>query len=445
MKTLHIRPTPRRGVSLSPQLPGDKSLAHRAAMFASMGSGVSRIHNFPAGADNQSTLQVLRQLGVRIEGSVGDVVIHGQGLHGYREPEDILDCGNSGTTMRMMSGLLAGQPFLSVLTGDASLRRRPMARVLEPLRTMGAQADGRDGGRLAPIVLRGRPLVASRYVSRVSSAQVKSCLILAALYAEGTLEFSEPAVSRDHTERMLRALGLDLQTLSDGGLRLELPPMGQRADLIPAFAYTVPADPSGLAFMAALAPLCSGSASGLGLNPTRMGFYRVLQRAGYDLSWQVEAEDRSTLGEPVGSLRWSASVPCGVLTLSREEVVDLIDEMPVLFAVAATIPGHHELRHAEELRTKESDRIAVMAQVLTAAGVAVQELPDGLAIEGGRPLRPFSFESHHDHRIVMAGTVLALLGGVEATIRGGEIAAVSFPDFFRVLVQAGLADVATRD
>lgn len=445
MKTLHIRPTPRAGVTLTPQLPGDKSLAHRAAMLASLGTGTTQLHNFPSGADNQSTLGVLRALGIEITGATGDVRIVGRGLHGYREPQDVLDCGNSGTTMRMMSGLLAGQSFLSVLTGDASLRSRPMARVLDPLRTMGAQADGRDGGRLAPIVLRGRPLTASRYTSRVSSAQVKSCLILASLYAEGKLEFSEPALSRDHTERMLRSLGLDLQTAADGSIHLNLPPRNKRDELLPAFDYTVPADPSGLAFMAALAPLCSGTASGVGLNPTRLGFFRALQRAGFDLSWDIQTEDRSTLGEPVGTMHWQAGTGRGSLSLSRAEVVDAIDEMPVLFAIAATLPGRHELRHADELRTKESDRIAVMAQVLRAAGTPVEEFPDGLVIDGGHTLHAFAFDSHHDHRIVMAGTVLALLGGVEATIRGGEIAAVSFPDFFKVLADAGLAEVATGD
>lgn len=399
------------------RLPGDKGISHRALLLAALAEGPSRITGLADGDDVHRTCLALEHLGVRVRASDGAVVVYGAG-GSLREPERALDCGNSGTTMRMVTGLVAPQPFHTVLTGDSSLVTRPMARVVEPLRRMGARVDGRDGGARAPLAVRGGPLRGTRCELDVASGQVKTALVLAGLQADGTTEVVEPNRSRDHTERLLGALGAPLEVVDDRTLRV-------RRATLPAFELDVPGDPSSAAFFAVAASVTPGSAvvlEGVSINPSRIGFVEVLHRMG------AAVEIRPTgdrLGEPVGDLEVTAA-PLTATTFSPEE--GWIDEVPALAVAAAFADGVTEIRDAGELRVKESDRIGALAQELSQLGVAVEERPDGLRIHGGQP-RAALLKSHGDHRVAMAMAVAAVACEGESTVRGWQAVAASYPGF----------------
>jgi 3-phosphoshikimate 1-carboxyvinyltransferase len=407
-------------------VPGDKSLSHRALMFAALADGVSRITGLQAGLDVAATRSCIAALGAKIREEEGALLVEGRGPGGLAEPSDVLDCANSGTSMRLLAGILAGHPFLSVLTGDDYLRRRPMARVLDPLREMGALALGSQEDTRAPLVLRGGTLRAIDWKLSVASAQVKSAVLLAGLHARGVTWVEEPAPSRDHTERMLGALGAEI--LREG------PKIGVRGlTRLRAADFPVPGDPSSAAFWAAAALLVPGSrvrVTGVSLNPTRTGFFRILQRMGAP----VLVEEKGTAcGEPIGDVTVEHGPLKGV-SVAAEEVPSAIDEFPILAAVAAVAGGETDIRGAEELRHKESDRIDAMATELRKSGVPVETYPDGMRISGGRRLSPALFESHGDHRLAMALGVLALAVPGGCAVEGAEAADVSYPGFWKELL-----------
>jgi 3-phosphoshikimate 1-carboxyvinyltransferase len=402
-------------------VPGDKGISHRALLFAALAEGRSSITGLAGGDDVARTRRALVQLGVSIErDDAGAVVVEGRGATALREPDDVVDCANSGSSMRMLAGLLAGPPFLSVLTGDASLRRRPMRRVVEPLRAMGARVEGRAGGELAPLVVRGGDLTGCEHHLAVASAQVKTALVLAGLQARGVTEVVEPAPSRDHTERMLVAMGAPLERTGDRALRVT-------AGAPRAFELTVPGDPSSAAFWVVAAVITPGSdvvLEGVAINPRRIAFLDVLRRMGADI--EVVATDEQA-GEPVGDIRVVSS-GLAATTIGGGEIALVIDEIPVLAVAAAFAEGITEIRDAAELRVKESDRIGAVEELLTRLGVGVETTSDGLLVRGGRP-RGAMLRSHGDHRIAMAGAVAlnAVDGG--DVVRGWRAVGSSYPEF----------------
>lgn len=415
------------------RVPGDKSLSHRGLIFGALCPGSFELTGMSEGADVQATADVLVASGVPITRGVdgGPWTVGDPPGGALGESADVLDCGNSGTSMRLLAGLLAGWPHLSVLTGDVSLRSRPMARIAEPLRRMGASVDGRDGGRFAPLVVRGGGLVGIEHRSPIASAQVKSCLLLAGLRAQGTVVVREPHRSRDHTERMLGAFGVHVDILDDG-VAME---GGQALRPPSSAALAVPADISAAAFFAVLAAIRPGSdlvLEGVGINPTRDGLLEALGRAGVD----VDVRDRRVeTGEDVADL----VVRGGVLrpfTIGGSIVPRLIDEIPVLAVLAARCPGTSTFRDAADLRAKESDRIARTAQLLRSLGIAVEERPDGFLVHG-RPDAPFdgggTIDAAHDHRIAMSAAVAATCARAPVRLVGARAVDSSFPGFFDVL------------
>ena len=422
-----IRIGPARKIRGRLAVPGDKSISHRALIFAALGRGTSEIEHLSGGKDVQSTRRVLRTLGVEIEEDRGRLKVFGKGPEGLQEPEAVLHCGNSGTTARLMAGVLAGRPFFSVLTGDSSLRRRPMARITVPLREMGANFWGRGGGSLLPLAVRGGRLRGISYTLRVASAQVKTAVLLAGLQAEGGTAVVEPAQSRDHTERLLRWLGAPLE-VHGGEIRV-------RRGELPAFSLRVPGDFSSAAFFLALAavhPDAELEISGLNLNPTRTGFLRVLQRMGAG----VEVEVREAEPEPVGTVRISSSALRNV-RISAEELPQFIDEVPLLAVVATQAEGGFELRGAKELRVKESDRLHAIVSQLRKMGAEIEELPDGFRGRGPVELSGARLNAGPDHRITMALAVAASVARGESLLRGERWVAISFPEFFDLLRQVG--------
>jgi 3-phosphoshikimate 1-carboxyvinyltransferase len=399
--------------------PGDKGISHRALLFAALAEGPSRLSDLADGDDVARTRAALEALGVRMTGG-GDrpVVVHGAGVDTLREPAGVLDCANSGTTMRLLVGLLAGRPFHAVLVGDEALSRRPMARVAEPVRAMGAHVDGRDGGDYAPLAVRGGGLVGRRHELRTASGQVKTALVLAGLQAEGVTEIVEPAASRDHTERLLAALGAPVTRPTPTTVAV-------RAGAPRPFELAVPGDVSSAAFFVVAAALTPGSAlvvEHVGLNPTRLGFVDALQRMGADVTVDVREE---RLGEPVGELTVRAAPLHGA-----EVTVDegSIDEVPALAVAAAFADGVTEFVSVGELRVKESDRLAALEQELTELGVGVEAEADRLVVRGGTP-RAATLKSHGDHRIAMAAAVAANAVSGASTVRGWAAVAVSYPRF----------------
>ena len=402
------------------RLPADKSIAHRAAILAALADGDSTLIGFPDAADPQSTLACLRALGVETTEAEDSLIVHGLGGE-LRPPAGPLDCGNSGTTMRLLAGVLAGQPFASTLTGDASLTARPMDRIAEPLRAMGAEIT-LAGGR-APVTVRGGALRSIEYELPVASAQVKSCVLLAGLFAEGRTTVIETAPSRDHTERML---GLDVLEL--GGKRYVSVEGGMRPA---AGTWVIPRDPSAAAFFLVAGATAAAShveMRAVGLNPSRTAFLDVLRAMGA----QITVRNERTHGrEPIGDL--TVQTDGGRLhglALGGDLIPNLIDEIPALAVAAAFAEGRTTIRDAAELRLKETDRLAATAAFLTAMGASVEEHADGLTIEGGRPLHGAPVESRGDHRIAMAAAVAALGATGETTIAGAECVAVSFPGFW---------------
>jgi 3-phosphoshikimate 1-carboxyvinyltransferase len=402
------------------RVPGDKSVSHRALLFSALATGTSRLSGLADGDDVARSRAAIERLGVRVRDTAGgEVVVRGTGFEGLAEPDGVIDCGNSGTSIRLLTGLLAGRPFHSVLTGDASIRARPMARVADPLRAMGARIDGRRGGELAPLSVRGGGLVGRRHELPVASAQVKSALVLAGLQATGPTEIIEPARSRDHTERLLRVLGAPLEEIP-GGVRVMA---GQPA----GFDLAVPGDPSAAAFFVVGACVTPGSdlvVEDICLNPTRIGFVEVLRRMGAKIDVVVKGERG---GEPVGDLRAVAS-PLVATIMAGGEIPGIIDEIPALAVAAAFADGVTEIADAAELRVKESDRIGTISQELAQLGVAVESRRDGLVIRGGRP-RAALLKSHGDHRIAMAAAVAANACEGASTVRGWTAIVSSYPSF----------------
>lgn len=427
-------------------LPGDKSIGHRALILGALAEGASRVRRLSAGADNRATRAALEALGVSIRDEGDAVVIEGRGLGGMRAPTAALDCGNSGTTLRLMAGVLAAQEFPSRLVGDASLTRRPMGRVTRPLRARGARVEGRiDPSRndeCAPLEVSaldaGRRLWELEYELPVASAQVKSALLLSGLFADGDTALREPTLSRDHTERMLLAMGAPLETL---GPLVRLDPSGWDRRLAP-LALSVPGDPSSAAFLVAAAHLVPGSriaARGVCVNPTRAGFLEVLRDQGGGAAIDPKGEHG---GEPVGDLHVGVRNTGGVRGPARvagELAVRCIDEVPALVAVAAVSPGVSEFADLTELRVKESDRVRALVEMLRAFGIAAEERPDGLSLEGGRP-RGARVDSRGDHRIAMAAAVLALAAEGETVVDDVACVDTSFPEFAALLRALG-ADI----
>ena len=413
------------------RVPGDKSISHRAIIFGAIAEGVTRISGFLEGEDALSTIAIFRRLGVRIDGpDNGRVTVYGVGMHGLKVPSSILDCGNSGTTMRLMSGLLSAQPFDCTLTGDQSLVKRPMKRIVEPLTRMGAKITTSENG-CAPLKICGqRNLVGIDYVMPVASAQVKSALLLTGLYAHGKTCVSEPVATRDHTERMLTAFGYsverrDKKVCVEGGAVLK------------ASDIDVPADISSATFFMVGASIASSSDLTLeqvGINPARTGAIEILRLMGADIEIQNE---HLIGGEPVADIRVRYAALHGI-AIPEKYVAAAIDEFPVLFIAAANATGKTVLTGAHELRVKESDRIQVMADGLMKIGVAATPTPDGMIIEGSR-YSGGEVETHGDHRIAMAFAIAGLRASDSIQIRDCANVATSFPGFAQLARQAGLA------
>lgn len=424
-------------------MPGDKSISHRAAMIAALAEGNSRIRAFSTSVDCNSTLSCLEALGVSIEREGTNLLIRGVDHDGLRVPKAALNCGNSGTTMRLLAGILAGQNFESTLTGDESLLSRPMARLIEPLQMMGASISSQHGR--APLVIHGhKPLNAISYELLVASAQLKSCILLAGLNAAGRTEVIENEVSRDHTERMLREFGVQIESVDSAGENTRFAIVNGPARFH-SRDISVPGDISSAAYFIAAAALLPGSSlqvGEVGVNPTRVLFLERLRALGLD----VEITDvREESNEPVGMVRVrgsdrserqdSSAKPDSPMMIQGLIVPQLIDELPLLAVVGSQIEGGIEIRDAAELRVKESDRIATTAMNLKAMGAEVEEFDDGFRVSGQTQLHGAKIDPRGDHRIAMAFTVAGLLAEGETEIEGSECVAVSFPEFFQLVEQ----------
>ena len=403
-------------LSGSLSIPGDKSISHRAVMFGSLAEGTTRISNFLEGADCLSTISCFRKMGINIENTKGEILVHGKGLHGLSAPAETLDVGNSGTTTRLISGILAGQDFVSELTGDASIQKRPMKRIMEPLSQMGARITSVHDNGCAPLFIQGSPLHGTHYTSKVASAQVKSSILLAGLYAEGETRVTEPYISRNHSEIMLRSFGADIRT--EGTTAIIQPAKELFANKI-----QVPGDISSAAFF-----LCAGLMipnseiliRHVGINPTRDGILRVCRDMGADLAI-VNASTGD--GEPTADILVRSSALHGTV----------IDELPMIAAMACFAEGETVIKDAAELKVKESNRIDVMVRNLTAMGADVTETEDGMIIRGGKPLHGAVIDSKLDHRIAMTFAVTALCSEGETEILGAECVNISYPQFYEDL------------
>jgi 3-phosphoshikimate 1-carboxyvinyltransferase len=425
-----------RRVRGSLRVPGDKSISHRALIFAALADGPSRLEGLADGADVRSTRGAIEALGVPTRDEPdGGVIVDGRGFAGLdRDPAApplTIDCGNSGTTTRLLIGLLAGRRGRFRLVGDASLSRRPMRRVVEPLRAMGARIHG---GETLPLEIEGAPLRAVSHEGRIASAQVKSALVLAGLQAEGATRVTEPSLSRDHTERMLAAMGAPLTASDEESGRRRVEVRGGGCALAPVNVL-VPGDPSSAAFATALACLLPESfvtVENVSVNPTRLGFYRVLRRMGGSVTWSDAASSGSAAGEPAGTIHASSSV-LHATEVRGADTVDAIDEVPLIAVVACHATGVTEIRDARELRVKESDRVAATARLLRAFGARVDERPDGLAVHGPASLVGANVDAEHDHRIAMCAAVCAATATGTTRLHGAEWVAVSYPGFFDTL------------
>ncbi len=425
---------PVSGLSLHGQIrvPGDKSISHRALMLGAIAQGETQIQGLLLGEDPRSTALCFRALGAEISELNPKLVrVQGIGLGQLKEPVDVLNAGNSGTTLRLTLGLLASHPGrLFMVTGDSSLRSRPMSRVVQPLQQMGGQIWGRKGGSLAPLAIQGQMLKPIHYHSPVASAQIKSCILLAALMAEGQTTVTEPTLSRDHSERMLQAFGAKLSSDPETHSVTVTGPAQLSGQTV-----VVPGDISSAAFWLVAGAIVSGSElliENVGVNPTRTGVLEALAMMGADI--QLENQ-RVVTGEPVADLRVRSSSLQGCTIAGGDLIPRLIDEIPILAVAAAFARGTTVIRDAAELRVKESDRITVMATQLNRLGAQVTELPDGLEITGGTPLSGTDVDSHADHRIAMSLAIAALNATGTTTIHGAEAAAISYPDFITTLQQ----------
>ncbi len=405
-------------------IPGDKSVSHRSVMFGSIAKGTTEIQNFLQGADCLSTISCFRSMGVSIENRQNTVIVHGNGLHGLRKPDTVLDCGNSGTTTRLISGILSGQSFSVTLTGDASIQKRPMKRIITPLSMMGARIRSlRDNG-CAPLEITGSPLHGIHYQSPVASAQVKSAVLLAGLYADGETKVTEPNLSRNHTELMLSCFGADVRT--EGTTAMIQPArelFGQKV--------LVPGDISSAAFFIAAGLMIPNSEiliRNVGINPTRDGILHVCRAMGADLTLLNPVEN----GEPTADILVRSSHLKGT-TIGGSIIPTLIDELPMIAAMACFAEGETVIKDASELKVKESNRIAVMVENLTAMGADVEETEDGMIIRGGKPLHGAVIDSKLDHRIAMTFAVTGSCAEGETEILGAECVNISYPQFYEDL------------
>lgn len=416
----------RRPFEAALEVPGDKSISHRAVLLASLAAGKSRILNLLQSADVRATMAAVKLLGAGLRGSAAEGwTVEGRGIGGYREPDRPIDCKNSGTTARLLTGLLAASPLFATLTGDVSLRRRPMGRVVRPLRAAGATILGRQDGERLPLAIRGAQLAGFDYDVPEASAQVKTALLLAALKARGRSRIAQRAQTRDHTEQMFEYLGVPFER--DGAALTLVGPIEPAARDI-----EVPGDPSSAAFFVVAGLLVPGSCvtiRGVCLNPTRIGFVRVLERMGAKLAVRVTG---SAAGEPVGELVAQAS-ELSATEVSSGEIPSLVDEVPILAVAASQAHGTTWFRGVAELRAKESDRLAALRRELGALGASLREEGDDLAVTGPSALSGAVVDSHDDHRMAMALSVAALVTREVTTVRGHRCVRISFPDFYEKL------------
>lgn len=407
-------------------IPGDKSISHRAVMFGALSKGTTEVTNFLQGADCLSTIDCFRRLGVEIENTTDKILVHGKGLHGLKKPDSILDVGNSGTTTRLISGILAGQNFETVLNGDDSIQSRPMKRIMEPLKLMGADITSIYGNNCAPLRITGSSLKGIHYTSQVASAQVKSCILLAGLYADGTTSVTEPTVSRNHTEVMLRGFGANINCQGKTASILPTPELfGQKIE--------VPGDISSAAYFIAAGLIVPGSeilVKNVGVNPTRDGLIHVCEAMGADITLLNKRENG---GEPVADILVRHS-SLKSTTIQGAIIPTLIDELPMIAVMACFAKGTTIIKDAAELKVKESDRISVMADNLSRMGAHITATEDGMIIEGGYPLHGAEIDSHLDHRIAMSFAVAALASEGETTIKDADCVKISYPDFYKDLL-----------
>jgi 3-phosphoshikimate 1-carboxyvinyltransferase len=418
--------------------PGDKSVSHRALIFSALSERdvETEIEGLAPGGDVRSTARCLASLGVSLSIDGARARVRGVGLDGWKTPSNVLDCGNSGTTLRLLSGIVAGAGLAAELDGDESLRRRPMRRVLDPLRSLGARASGRagnDGEELAPLRFEGGQTLNGRdIVLPLASAQVKTCVLLAGLWARGETSVREPQVSRDHTERMLQAMGAPLTRDADGAWRVRTP----GAPLRMSSPLRVPGDPSSAAFLLGAGLLVPGELSvvGVDVNPSRSGLLQVLERMGASIEREQMGE---RAGEPVARLIVRGAAKLRGTSVHPEEVPSMVDEVPLLAILATQAEGTTTVRGASELRVKESDRLAQVVNGLKRMGARAEELPDGWIIEGPTPLHGATIDAVSDHRIAMSFAVAGLIAEGETVITGAEWADISFPGFFELLGNLG--------
>ena len=405
-------------------IPGDKSISHRAVMFGALADGTTEVTNFLKGADCLSTISCFQKLGIEIENTPEHILIHGRGLHGLQAPSSVLDAGNSGTTTRLISGILAAQPFTCTLTGDSSIQTRPMKRIMEPLSMMGADIESVRHNDCAPLSISGRELKGIHYHSKVASAQVKSCVLLAGLYASGETSVTEPTVSRNHSEIMLRYFGADVRTEGTTATIFPEPVLhGQR--------ICVPGDISSAAYFIAAGLLVPNSEiliRNVGINPTRDGILRVARAMGGDITLLNVREE----GEPTADLLIRSSSLHGTV-VEGDLIPTLIDEIPVINIMAACAEGQTIIRDAAELKVKESNRIDVMVQQLKSMGCDITATDDGMIINGGRPLHGAVIDSHLDHRIAMSFAVASLIADGTTEILGSDCVNISYPTFYQDL------------
>ena len=408
-------------------IPGDKSISHRAVMFGALAKGTTEVTNFLQGADCLSTIDCFRRLGISIENTQDKILVHGKGLHGLSKPDTMLDVGNSGTTTRLIAGILAGQKFETTLNGDESIQTRPMKRIMEPLSMMGADITSIRGNNCAPLCIKGSSLHGIHYNSKVASAQVKSCILLAGLYADGITSVTEPSVSRNHTELMLRGFGADVVCKDKTA---SITPVSE----LFSQKIEVPGDISSAAYFIAAGLIVPGSeilVKNVGINPTRDGLIRVCQAMGADMTLLNKRENG---GEPVADVlvRYSS---LNAATIEGEIIPTLIDEIPMIAVMACFAKGTTIIKDAAELKVKESNRIDVMVDNLSRMGAHITATDDGMIIEGGYPLHGAVIDSHLDHRIAMSFAVAALAAEGETEILGADCVKISYPNFYTDLLK----------
>lgn len=406
-------------------IPGDKSISHRAVMFGAISEGLTEVTNFLQGADCLSTISCFEKLGISIENTPEKILIHGKGLHGLSAPSEILDVGNSGTTTRLISGILAPQPFTVTLTGDDSIKKRPMKRIMEPLGQMGAMIESVTGNGCAPLTITGKPLKAIHYHSKIASAQVKSAILLAGLYADGETKVTEPYVSRNHSEIMLNYFGATVTTEDTTASILPEPKLtGQKVE--------VPGDISSAAYFIAAGLIVPNSEiliKNVGINPTRDGIIKVAKEMGGNITLLNEKYDK---GEPVADILVKSSTLHGI-TIEGGIIPTLIDELPIIAVMAAYAEGTTVIKDAAELKVKESNRIDVMVEYLSAMGCDITGTEDGMIITGGKPLTGAVIDSKLDHRIAMSFAIAALNADGITEIKGSEVVNISYPAFYEDL------------